>query len=383
MDVLLFSLRIYAATLFLVLAAGYLLISRADRLSRWFAYLCIADVCYLILGTSLRQSAVPLELGGLIYPLATLTSMAAGIFMIWTWRLTQDAKRFPVSLLAAFALQMSLELVNMACREGEHCIAGYGVDYGLGRSVQLVADVIEFGFLSLAIVWTVSGINSDVVNGRRRMRMILLLPLYVAIAVLEFVPIWFFSGRSLESIYFALNTGIFAAIASLLAYLSLVSRFEHFQALSRVAPNSLSIDGPDPTLVEDRRRFDETFVAGKLHRDPALTVARLARAMDIPQYRLRRLIHETLGFRNFNDLLNRSRIDDFCEQALHVENADARITSLAFDAGFSSITTFNDAFRRIRQMTPTEFRRRVASCGSTQHSATAGKMQPADFAGIR
>jgi hypothetical protein len=74
----------------------------------------------------------------------------------------------------------------MACREGEHCTAGYDVDYGLGRSVQLIAGVLAFGFLSLAIVWTISGINSDVVNGRRRMRMIFLLPLYAVIALLEY-----------------------------------------------------------------------------------------------------------------------------------------------------------------------------------------------------
>ena len=41
-------------------------------------------------------------------------------------------------------------------------------------------------------------------------------------------------------------------------------------------------------------------------------------------------------------------------------NPQARITEVAYEAGFASLTHFNRMFRRIAGQSPTDFRRRIA-----------------------
>ena len=41
-------------------------------------------------------------------------------------------------------------------------------------------------------------------------------------------------------------------------------------------------------------------------------------------------------------------------------NPQARITEVAYEAGFASLTHFNRMFRRIAGQSPTDFRRRMA-----------------------
>lgn len=95
-----------------------------------------------------------------------------------------------------------------------------------------------------------------------------------------------------------------------------------------------------------------------LYRDPDLSVASLARRLAVPEYLLRRLIHDRLGCRNFAAFVNEYRLREVCER-LSDPAADRRpILTLALEAGFGSIGPFNRAFRDRHGMTPTEFRTR-------------------------
>jgi AraC-like DNA-binding protein len=85
-------------------------------------------------------------------------------------------------------------------------------------------------------------------------------------------------------------------------------------------------------------------------------VADLAKHLALPQYRLRDLIHNELGFRNFNSFLHHYRIE---EVALALEDADQNqtpILTLALSAGYQSINPFNRAFKELKGMTPSDYR---------------------------
>ena len=48
----------------------------------------------------------------------------------------------------------------------------------------------------------------------------------------------------------------------------------------------------------------------RIYRQEGLTIAMLAAKLDLPEHRLRQVINEGLGHRNFNAFLNRYRIDE-------------------------------------------------------------------------
>lgn len=95
----------------------------------------------------------------------------------------------------------------------------------------------------------------------------------------------------------------------------------------------------------------------RVYRQEGLTIGRLAAKLDLPEYRLRQVINEGLGYRNFNAFLNRYRLDEAKAALSDLSQRDVPVLTVAIDAGFQSIGPFNRAFKAETGLTPTEFRR--------------------------
>lgn len=91
-----------------------------------------------------------------------------------------------------------------------------------------------------------------------------------------------------------------------------------------------------------------------LYRQAELKVADLAAHLGQPEHRVSRAITQGLGERNFNQLVNRHRIQDAC-RALR-EHPQRPILDIALDCGFASLGTFNRAFRTMVGCTPSAWR---------------------------
>lgn len=61
--------------------------------------------------------------------------------------------------------------------------------------------------------------------------------------------------------------------------------------------------------------------------------------------------------RNFNDFINYHRIQDAKKMLSDIENQKFTISSIAFDTGFSSISSFNSAFKKFEGITPSSLRK--------------------------
>ena len=95
--------------------------------------------------------------------------------------------------------------------------------------------------------------------------------------------------------------------------------------------------------------------------------ARWRPSSQIPEYRLRRLINQRLGYRNFNVFLNEHRIDEAKAALADPSQAEVPVITIAMDAGFQSLGPFNRAFKATTGVTPTEYRRLKASAASLHH----------------
>ena len=84
----------------------------------------------------------------------------------------------------------------------------------------------------------------------------------------------------------------------------------------------------------------------------------LAKKLSLPEYRLRAFIHKELGYRNFNAMLHQYRIEDAANSLSETKNQNLPVLTIALSVGYQSITPFNNAFRQLKGMTPSEYRRK-------------------------
>lgn len=92
----------------------------------------------------------------------------------------------------------------------------------------------------------------------------------------------------------------------------------------------------------------------KLYQDSAINLAKMAGHLGWPINTLSTTINEVLRT-NFNDLINKYRIEAFKELVTRPESEKYSITGLGQEVGFSSKASFYRAFKKETGMTPSDF----------------------------
>lgn len=96
----------------------------------------------------------------------------------------------------------------------------------------------------------------------------------------------------------------------------------------------------------------------KVYTDPALSVERMAKMMNVSPRTLSSVINGHYHC-NFGEFINRFRLNE--AKRLLLEKQQSTILDIMYASGFNSKATFNGVFKRVEGQTPTEFRRRAAA----------------------
>jgi AraC-like DNA-binding protein len=230
-----------------------------------------------------------------------------------------------------------------------------------GQSVSVIALL----FAALAGVQTLPTWRADLIAGRRRLRVAVLIGtciLGTGTAAADFLP---YAGAGSAAILLA----NFASALGLCALVVLAGWMVVQSAELRPAAGN---DKERPSLAPreavvdhaERERLEQMMSVERAYRQEGLTIAALAGKLELPEYRLRQLINEGLGYRNFNAFLNRYRVDEAKAALSDPSQKDVPILTVAMDAGFQSIGPFNRAFKADTGLTPTEFRRAALQAGT-------------------
>lgn len=123
------------------------------------------------------------------------------------------------------------------------------------------------------------------------------------------------------------------------------------------APSPPPTTQPDP--AEDRlaESLQRAMAIDHAYRSEDLSIASLATRLAVPEYRLRRLINQRLGHRNFNAFVNGFRLAEAMAALADSSKRELPVLTIALTAGFQSIGPFNRAFKAATGLTPTEFRK--------------------------
>ncbi len=111
-------------------------------------------------------------------------------------------------------------------------------------------------------------------------------------------------------------------------------------------------------------------VMAETYSDPSLTLSRLAQRLEVPEHRLRRVIHVGEGQSHFSAYLNQYRISAFKMRAAE----ELGILELAVAVGYNSLSAFNRAFKATEGTTPSAFRAALTAKTSPATPNTADTM---------
>ena len=90
------------------------------------------------------------------------------------------------------------------------------------------------------------------------------------------------------------------------------------------------------------------------YRTEKLTIKALAQKLELPEYKTRALINQSLGYRNFNEYINRLRVDEAAQRL--IDEPDTPVLNISLDVGYRTLSSFNRAFKDQMECSPSEYR---------------------------
>lgn len=364
-----------AVVLTLLLLAGIMLRDRPNLgAAQAGMALCLGLCMQVISSTPAFEAGVP----RLVQAPWVAVSVGNGVlFWAFVQALFDDEFRWRPVHAAAWLAVAALSAVNCAVVAGSASIlAPWSV--GVQRAVPLLFAVLSA--LAAARHW-----DADLVEARRRLRGFIVVAgigyTLVSLAVRLGSP----QGR-LQGATATLDAAVLLLVTALVAVRLLhLTRSDLFPAKTANAtdpaapavgtdvppcgntprqphpddsepgaqPDAVAPNPADERLAQSVRRL---MVEERAYRDEDLSLARLAERLAVPEYRLRRVINQHLGHRNFNAFINGYRLDAVRAALADPARHELPILTLALEAGFQSIGPFNRAFKAATGLTPTEFR---------------------------
>ena len=95
-----------------------------------------------------------------------------------------------------------------------------------------------------------------------------------------------------------------------------------------------------------------------LYRDPELSLDRLAKELKVPNYLLTQVLRFGLNT-NYFEYVNSCRIEDIKEKMADPQYTNYKILDLAYSSGFKSKSSFNTAFKKVTNTTPSRYRKKI------------------------
>ena len=311
--------------------------ARAALAGRLLAGLC-ASVAALELTTGPIGDSLP---AGIWTPLRVIGGF--NIAMLWLFCLAVLRDGFRIRRLeqVGFVLFSLGPLATMI---------DWGTMPGAGLRMTLIglAPLLAIGHIGWVALWERGG---DLVEGRQRGR-VWLIGLLATAALVSVVSENLAESGTATLVRIAL-AGIPIVVVAYVWLTSLQPGRLLFEPAVAAGARS-RVDPRDQSMLA---ALVETMEAG-LYREPGLTIERLAETLRTPTHRLRIVINQGLGHRNFAAFLNGYRLTHAKAALADPARGRETVLAIAYESGFAALQSFNRVFKDAESETPTSFRER-------------------------
>lgn len=341
------ALRAASIALLLVLAAALLRDFRSSVAGRLAIALAIGTAAHA--GTS--AIGPPSLISAWHAPLIALSTGNVVVFWLFCRALFDDS----------FTLRWWYGLIWLAVAAFSFVNCFWLVPTGNARVSVAVISLLALGFILLAVGQVISSWSADLVEGRRHLRIFIVAAaaLYGGLnAVLQMLALQGEAAAIADVANMAMLTVLVAAICTAMMRVTTRELFPVAGKTPANEPLAKEADTADQKLVDSLMRL---MAGERIYRYENITIGSLATRLGIPEYKLRRLINQKLGYRNFSAFLNNHRIEEAKAALADPAQAEVPVITIAMDAGFQSLGPFNRAFKATTGVTPSEYRKLKAS----------------------
>ena len=300
---------------------------------------CLSVMAYVLNSSPLIRA----PLGVWQFPVLLLSWGGGGYFWLVVLTLFVD-RRISLRTLAPAALLVAIGLVGVVTPAPRN------------YALWIVHNLVQIALSVHALFIIYRSWRDDLVEARRLLRGPFVAVVALYLIVLSTIEIGETFGIAAE--WYSL------AGATALAVFCLMGAFTFLEARAALfgaaTPAAVSVEAPsqlDPgdrvTLEKIASRMDES----QAWRREGITIGSLAEEIGTPEHRLRRLINDHLGHRNFAAFVNTRRIEAAKQVLGDPNQTRTTVAAIAFDLGFGSLGPFNRAFKEATGATPTQWRR--------------------------
>lgn len=312
----------------------------APRRIRLATVTLLACVCaYTTIATPIR-----LHERGPFWALIQLAAQATPM-MLWVFAHMVFERRLDRRLVAAGLVVLVSCWIGFGLAGSDEDVAGFWLGIiQRGTSLAMAVHAMQIA---------ISERGDDLIEKRRRLRV----GFVVAVGVLAVMVL------VIEMIFGFRHTGVAVTLPQ--AFAILVATMALGASLLQSDPDILfapaTSDVPTtPALSPSehvlKQKLDAAMASG-VHRETGLSIGSLAERLGTPEHRLRALINQRLGYRNFSAFLNHHRIAEAKAMLADPAHVDLPILTIAMDLGYGSLAPFNRAFRETVGHAPSDFRR--------------------------
>ncbi len=351
----------------MLLAVGLLAVYPRSVSARIAAFIVIVSAGYVVFSRVMFTGWIPAPFRvapgeSVMLTLQVLMNTTPGAFMLLCFSLFDESnRRFPRALIALFALQVALEdLIPYLFGVTTHpSLVPTTTDANIMLFLiyEALPAALQTLFIGAALYWTIKDWRADLVETRRLQRLVLMVVIGVNIVSYTLLTRLILDPHDISLLYVHESYTAFNALTNAIVLLFL-TRLGFNAPSVEIAPNTV-LD-PHRAVDLDCSAFDaaafDAAMKAHVYREAGLTIASLAKRLNMPEYRLRRLINVQLGFRNFNQMLHAYRVADASEALADPAQRRLPILSIALSVGYQSINPFNRAFRELKGTTPSAFR---------------------------
>lgn len=266
--------------------------------------------------------------------ISVLASLIPILMLIFVWAIFEEGCIIPKWMIGLFLIDMCLSIWLVT---GDNP----------SSEIELLGQLLKVFSAAYAIYITWRGKENDLVEMRLKARLVFIGALSVTVLSVTLTKVFQIYDVNLPG---RLLGNLWMLGISMLGNISFIKMNP---SLSLVGdPKELVVKElpEDPAIVQLLDRMQSE----RLYADHDLRVASLAALIGIPEYQLRQKINKSLGYRNFNQFVNRYRIEEAGIRL--IQDLRIPVLSIALDVGFRSISSFNTAFQAQFGVSPTQYR---------------------------
>jgi AraC-like DNA-binding protein/uncharacterized membrane protein len=285
-------------------------------------------------------------------PAVAMSVGNAALFWVFVQALFMDDFKLRPGHVAAWFSVVALTLWN--------CAMGWQHAHPVGLALQRAVPLV---FAVLAVITASRQWQSDLVESRRRLRRFLVVTGTAYTLTMLALRLASPRGRLSEASSMLDVALLLVIVGGATVKLIRMQELELVAAPMSIEPvvdQKTAVTLPDRLDANDEpleQALHQAMTHDRAYRTEELTVASLAQRLKTPEYRLRRVINQRLGHRNFNAFVNGYRIDEAKAALANPAQRELPVLSIALESGFQSIGPFNRAFKAATGLTPSEFRK--------------------------